>query len=45
MPKAKQENITSKEILKRRLYEKLDNFLSTIIKISSKKKRLFNISK
>lgn len=38
MPKVKKEDITPKQILKRGTDEKLNNFLSTTIKISSKKK-------
>ncbi len=45
MFEAKQEDITLKQILKRGTNEKLDNFLSTTIKISSKKRLLLNSSK
>lgn len=45
LPKNKQEDIASKRILKKKINEKLDNFLSTIQKLSKKKKRFINASK
>lgn len=41
----KKENITLEQILKKRIDENLDDFLSIIIKILRKKQQLLNVSK
>lgn len=45
MPKAKQENIALKQILKKGTNKRLDNFLNTIQKLLYKKRRLINAFK